>query len=138
MHPTATHKLRCLTNNVAVSQWEIDLWNKIMSETVNLKLKVTKCHLTVLLLMKLKGKNIGTNVIEQYVKNEARTDKLKLKNRRILLNLKLENARSEELKARSKYDAKMKYLSKRWGHYVNIMSQIKVIMQNEMEIAWKD
>ena len=96
-----------------------------------------KCNLTVLLLMKLKSKNIGTNVIVLYVKNEARTDKLTLKNRRILLNLKLENARSEELKARSKFDAKMKYLSKRWGHYVNIMTQFKVIMQRETEIAWK-
>ena len=52
--------------------------------------------------------------------------------------IKLENARLEELKARSRLIAKLTYLNRRWGHYTYIISQFNVIMQNETEIVWKE
>ena len=68
MRPTAVHSITQLfTCNVTASP-EVGLWKKIMKQTLNLKLKVTKSHSTVLLLSKLRQKNLGTNEIEQFMK----------------------------------------------------------------------
>ena len=58
MCPTAVHYIRNLTLNVPASS-EVELWNKTMKETLNLK--ITKCHATVIMLSKLRQRNQGIN-----------------------------------------------------------------------------
>ena len=62
MLPEAVHKLNDITSNVTPSE-EGEKWNKILKQCFGLKMKITKCHSTVLLLKKLRNADIGTNEI---------------------------------------------------------------------------
>ena len=131
MRPKASHAIKKLTLNVTISTQERDLWNKCMSDTANLKIKITKKHRTVLFLKKLRQKNLGTNETENYV----RTMKWNIRNkvRRSILKHKISDAISEEFKIRSKYNSNYGYLWRRWGHNTHIFSQFRDIMQKETE-----
>ena len=136
MNTSASRKIESLTQNVNTFPREVSVWNKLMSECIKLKVQMTKCQLTSLLFNKLKQKNIGTPAIEKYVRNEARTDRLRNRNRKMLLKLKLENAHYEETKARNRFSAKLDYLRRRWGRYHYIMNEFYGIMETEVTRIW--
>ena len=63
MRPTASHRLYQITMNVNSPPGELCVWNKLMKNCINIKLKVTKLQSANLLLLKLRSKNQGTNSI---------------------------------------------------------------------------
>ena len=91
----ASHSIILLTSNVTASPREVEMWNKAMIETVNLKLKYTSGHSTVLLLSKLRKLNQGTNEIEFYIRN-MRNNVLKTRVRRSILTHKINDAKRQE------------------------------------------
>ena len=135
MRPKASHAIKSLTSNVTISTQERELWNKCMSDTANLKIKITKKHRTVLFLKKLRQKNLGTNETENYVKTMKQNIRKKV--RRSILKHKINDAISEEIKIRSKYNSSYGYLWRRWGHNTVIFSQFRDIMQRETEWSWE-
>ena len=115
---------------------EVGLWNKIMKQCLNLKLKVTKCHSTVLLLSKLRQKNLGTNEIEQFLKYTGNV-MIRSRIRRSILQHKISDAKINEKNIRTKYENKLQYLQQRWGHNSLIMGRFKQIMHQECQFTWK-
>ena len=137
MRPSASHKILSLTRtlNVTTITPDVGLWNKLMIQAVNLKLKVTKNHSQTLLLSKLRQRNIGTNEIEHYVK-KIKTEHLKSKIRGSILKHKISDAKATEQRNRRQFLNKMNYLNRRWGHNNFIMGRFKDIMQQEVELEW--
>ena len=135
MRPSASHKISALTFNATTVTPDVGLWKKIMFQCVNLKLKITKCHSQALLLSKLRQKNQGTNEVENYVRN-MRNDQLRSKIRRSILMHKISDAKTMESVNRKKFESKMAYLSRRWGHYSYVLGGFREIMQEEVELEW--
>ena len=70
MLPYTCHRIAALTSSATVSPSEAGVWNKIMINTANLKVKVSECQQTVNLLEKLKFNGLGTNQVEEFVRND--------------------------------------------------------------------
>ena len=100
-----------MTSSLTICQEQKDLWNKIMGQTLKFKIRLTKKHLTTLLLKKLKQNGLGTPGISKYLKFEVREQEndQRSKIRRKLLSFKIGNATSEESSARKAFMKKMDY-----------------------------
>ena len=101
MHPVTSHLLRNLiTQTVTPLQTEVVKWKKILGNVIREKVICTKSKLRVLLLEKLKHKNIGTAQVEHFLKKE-KNESLKVQLRRSMMSVKVKNAYScEEKKKR--------------------------------------
>lgn len=133
---TASHMIQEMTSSLTICQEQKDLWNKIMGQTLKLKMKLTQKHLTTLFLKKMKQNCLNTPGIAKYLKFEVREDDQRPKIRRKLLSFKIGNATSEENFARKAFMKKMDYLKKRWGHNTIIMTQFLNFMQAKVSEVW--
>ena len=94
---------------------ESSMWNKTMKEVVNLKVKVTKRSLTSLLLKKLHRKRTGTPEVEHFVKN-IRNNYVKKTMKMKMMTIKIKDSIFQMEKMKKKFDCRMAYLERRWGH----------------------
>ena len=131
MRPTACHDILRLTDNVTVSDTERRVWNKLMIECANIKLKFTKIKLSINLLEKLRVRNLGTNSVEVYVKG-FRSEQSKSKVRRSCLRGMISDLVHDEMRARRYFDRKFRYVKSRWGHYCQIFASFQSIMNTEV------
>ena len=137
MRPRASHKIFLLTQsatNLPVRMGE--MWKKIMTEAINLKIKFTQKHQTALLLKKLRRKNQGTNDIEYYIRN-IKNISTKKRIRRSILSAKIQDACYSEQRAREKFKRKLEYLKRRIGQDRELYDSFNNIMQEEVEAVWK-
>ena len=133
-----TTQIRQLTDNVSISPREVDVWNKTMFDVLNFKIQVQRSRLNVLQFMKLKSRNVGTRIIENYVKAVARSEGQSRQLRRKLLNHNLGSAQSRENWWRRRFDARLEYLRRRWGGYNYILTQFYTLMQSEAVSVWRE
>ena len=112
------------------------VWTKIMIQTINLKIKITKCRSTVLQLTKLRQRGQGTNDVEQYVRG-LRNMETRTRVRRDIMKHKIADAKYQENLARSRFEAKYNYLKRRWGRWFTIWTRFSQIMQSEVNHVWQ-
>ena len=112
-----------------------------MINTANLKVKVSEGQQTVNLLVKLKFNGLGTNQVEEFVRNDMGRGFGSEKRRSIMVRCimrgKVEDARGTLAFTRARYETRMAYLERRWGHNRAIMSALKVIIHEQVEEIWK-
>ena len=120
----------------ATSPSEAHVRNKIAKYVVNLKIKMTRRVLTVMLLQKLHRKKTGTNDIEQFCRNIKRKF-AKNKMRNTMMTNKIKDAIYHENKARKLFNSRYEYFVKRWGHNRYFMSQFNTLLQEEIEFVWR-
>ena len=89
----------------------------------------------MLLLEKLKHKNVGTNQVEHFVK-KIEDEKLKDHMRRAMMGCKIKNAYECEEKMKSKYEKNFDYVKRKFGQDVGFFNEYRKIMQGEAEYAW--
>ena len=87
MRPTASHLIRTLTENVIVSQSEARIWTKLMLNAANSKLKFTESKAKVLLLSKMRSKELGTKDIEAYVDRMKMGEEMKRMMRKMMMKM---------------------------------------------------
>ena len=96
---------------------------------------------TVNLLEKLKFKGLGTNQVEEFARSDMGRGFGSEKRRSIMVRSimrgKVEDARGTLAFTRARYETRMAYLERRWGHNRAIMSALKVIIQEPVEEIWK-
>ena len=71
MRPTVSHYITTLTANVPISLGERGVWNKLMIQAANLKIKMTRKRLKLLLLQKLGRRGIGCNEVEEFARRKC-------------------------------------------------------------------
>ena len=110
MRRSTSHKLTFLLfQQRAISPSEAHVWSKISKMVFNLKIKMTKRVLTVILLSKLKRKKTGTNDVEHFCKTIKRKFAWN-KMRNAMMSNKIIDAKYQENKARKLYKSKYDYL----------------------------
>ena len=143
MLPDTCHKIEALTLNARVTPKpkEAGVWNKTMINVANIKIKVTESQQTVILLEKLKYKGLGTNQIEDFAKNDMGrgwgSERRRSTMVRCSLRGKVQDARETLAGTRTRYQSRMSYLERRWGHNRAIMADFKMIVQEQVESVWK-
>ena len=141
MLPDTCHKIEALTSNATVTPKEAGVWNKTMINVANLKIKMTESQQTVILLEKLKYKGLGTNQIEDFAKNDMGRGWVSERRRRTMIRCcmrgKVLDARETLAGTRARYQDRMSYLERRWGHNRAIMADFRVIVQEQVESVWK-
>ena len=96
-----------------------------------------KVKLKILLLEKLKHRNVGTNQVEHFVK-KIEDVKLRDHMRRAMMGCKIKNAYECEETVKSKFDKSFEYVKRRFGQDMEFFDEYKKIMQGEAEYAWKE
>ena len=71
MLPETCHIIAALTSSATVTPKKAGVWNKIMINKANLKVKVSEYQQTVNLLEKLQCKGLGTNQVEEFARNNT-------------------------------------------------------------------
>ena len=137
MRPSTSHNLKYIMTNVTASPEELKTWNKLLSQCINFKIKFQRRVLTCHLLRKLKEANVGTNDVEHYLKRQRINDHWKSCKRRAMMQAKIKHALFEQEKSRAKYTRAEKYLNRRWGQNQVVMGPFHKLMQEEIEIIWK-
>ena len=134
-----SHTLTLLIRQMQVgSPQEAYQWNKISKRVLNCKLKTTNRALTVLFLRRCQRREVRCNDVEHFVK-KIPSRFLRNKQRRSMMNNKLNDARFQEEKAKKKFLKEFNYLSRRWGvQNPYFMSQFNILMQREVEETWQD
>ena len=135
MRRNTSHRVSMLIRLNAISPMEASLWTKVSTFVLNLKLKMTKRNLTVILLRRLMRRHTGTNDVEHFVKNIPRQyHKNQMKMR--MMRTKLDDAIYQERKIRNLFESRYQYLVRRWGHQRHFMTQFNMIMQEETRFVW--
>ena len=138
MRPVASHDLRTLiTSNVTVSQPGAELWKKVMGITIENKIKLTKNHLTVLLLTKLRERDQGTNEVEHFVKM-MKSRRVQTNLRRSIMKYKIEDATSNKIKAEDRFRRSFEFIKRKVGGNSQILDEFRKIMQSEVESVWEE
>ena len=89
-------------------------------------------------LRRCQRRMVGCNDVEHFVK-KIPSRFLRNKQRRSMMNNKLNDARFQEEKAKKKFLKEFNYLSRRWGvQNPYFMSQFNILMQREVEETWQD
>ena len=109
---------------------------KVTFGVLNLKIKMTKRSLTVLLLSKLQRRRLGTNDVENFCMNIKRKY-AKNKMRSSMMTNKIKDAKYQEQKIRKLFISRRDYLVRRWGfNNQYFMTRFNILMQEEVEFVW--
>ena len=108
-----------------------------MTNAINLKIKFTKKHSTVLLLLKLRQHNQGTNEIESFVRN-IQNLKTRKNMKRAIMKTKIQDARHEEMETRRKFKKELDYIKRKIGTNTEFYYRFNSLMQEEVEFNWRE
>ena len=135
-----------LTENVPISDPEKGAWTKVLMNTANMKLKLTRKAAKLVLLQKLKQKGMGLNEVEEYSRKEARRGignaQVKESRRKevvkVLMKGKVMSAMEELEGTKRQFSRLDSYLRRRWGHHAQVLAQFAAILQPEVRREWED
>ena len=112
------------------------MWTSKMKQCINSKIKFTRAHSKVLLLSKLKQRNIGTGDVECFLR-KLTNEKLKTGSRNALMRQKILDASREKQHYSNQYKAGLRYLNRRWGQFASVVAGFNRVLQEETVAEWE-
>ena len=118
-----------------------------MTQTANLKIKMTRKKLQLLLFQKLRGRGVGCNEVEEFARKEVwrgggrswrQVEERRKGFIKAMMKMKVRAAMEELEETRRQLQKKLKYITGRWGNYIEVMSGFFRTMQEEVVGEWKD
>ena len=99
-----------------------------MTQTANLKIKMTRKKLQLLLFQKLRGRGVGCNEVEEFARKEVwrgggrswrQVEERRKGFIKAMMKMKVRAAMEELEETRRQLQKKLKYITGRWGNYID-------------------